>query len=472
MPAQSKSTDNQLRRQLLKKTAATKATASPFGSPYSSRAQSRNVSDDEDFDDNASVDSWALDMNTTGMEQLGLGDKGANSQDSADGSGLSSSTPEGSVIRLKDALEVLSEKRVSIRLAALNTIVNVLAHNYLPDELDDIKVSILDSLKRCLKKPKQEKEAILAIQGIAIWFVIFGDGEESMYNDVRPALEDLVSNSKSVATRAQAMNALAISNFIAVEDFNNSIKIVKLIEAALTPPKTPDGRRSSIATDPRMLTQALSSFGFMLTLVGQINPGMVKDLFATCFERHLQLLESDSLSVRMASAQNLAFIHDHLTENRAGLGYMKQERLINTLQDMLRDSNKKVKQKDRAQQRSILRDVIRTMTNNDPPLLKLKFRNKIVSFDHWTQILRVYTFRDTLGTGFHTHFMFNPLVQAIFGVSLDIPHESEVMTTERVVVDPGSELAKARTLDMKHKREKRRLEKQNMIFGNEDDDDL
>ncbi|KAJ1678188.1 Interferon- developmental regulator 1 [Spiromyces aspiralis] len=208
-----------------------------------------------------------------------------------------------------------------------------------------------------------------------------------------------------------------------------------------------------------VIQQMLTSLGFLMTLIAQTHPSLVGDLFKPSIDKHLALLGTDSFGIRMTAAQNIAFVYDVMTRINPRFEFAKHDQLISTLHLMIREGAKRVKHKERKHQRGIIRDVLNTIEEGDPPSLKLKFKNQIITFGDWTQILRLYAFRDTLSTGFHAHFMDNPLLPAIFNVDIGSAGSGSIQpnVTERVVVDPGSELAKARTKVMQSRRDKRRV---------------
>ncbi|KAJ2741559.1 Interferon- developmental regulator 1, partial [Coemansia sp. BCRC 34301] len=127
---------------------------------------SRDVSDDEqNFDDAASIasdDTWVIN-----------GNEEASAEDSAE-------TDSSSVLvdnweeTLQAGLDALGEKRAATRERGLAGIAKVMAHVYVGEAMEGRSLASLEALKRCARTSKSEIEGILALRGIALWFINFG----------------------------------------------------------------------------------------------------------------------------------------------------------------------------------------------------------------------------------------------------------------------------------------------------------
>ncbi|KAJ1936447.1 hypothetical protein EC988_008193, partial [Linderina pennispora] len=137
------------------------ARQTPRGSGSASRVLSRDVSDDE-FDDTASFmsdETWVI----VQEEEEGMGVKEEE---------ITQEQQVEQVDNWEDiitaALDAMSEKRVSTREKALATIVRLFSHKYVGEELDNSRMSYLDSFKRSVKSTKSERESTLAARAIAL----------------------------------------------------------------------------------------------------------------------------------------------------------------------------------------------------------------------------------------------------------------------------------------------------------------
>ncbi|KAJ2557396.1 Interferon- developmental regulator 1, partial [Coemansia sp. RSA 1836] len=154
---------------------------------------SRDVSDDEQmFDDTASIasdDTWVINGNE---------DSSPAAEDSLEAADTASSvTVDNWEEVLQAGLDALGEKRVATRERGLAAAARVMAHVYVGEAMEGRRLASLEALKRCARAAKSEIEGMLALRGIALWFINFGVDAEAEYADVRVSLMALARNHKS-----------------------------------------------------------------------------------------------------------------------------------------------------------------------------------------------------------------------------------------------------------------------------------
>ncbi|KAJ1960490.1 Interferon- developmental regulator 1 [Dipsacomyces acuminosporus] len=404
------------------------------GTPKSqSRVTSREGSDDEFFDDTASFasdDTWMIEgAEEDSDEQV---EKVDNWEDI-----------------ISAALDALTEKRVATRERALATIVRLMSHKYVGDLLENNQMSYLDSFKRCAKSNKSEKETMLATRALALWFINFGTDVPEEYAETSDLLRTLILNHKSTNVRCLALNTLGVANFISAVDYRDAAHLIKFVDSQFL---------SSQQQQPvQIIRQALETYGFLMTVVADGDARLAEQLFEEAFSAHMRALGADNVEVRVAAIQNFALVYEALSEKEVSGRYEfdRQEELLATIEMMKRENSKRHGKKDKSMQKSVIRDVLKTIEQGEAPDLKLAFKGRSVHFDDWSRILRLHAFRASLGGGLPIQFVQNPLLHDVFHVEFDASTDDFYKHEARVVVDSNSELAKFRSQDMRRRRDMR-----------------
>ncbi|KAJ2854962.1 Interferon- developmental regulator 1 [Coemansia erecta] len=329
---------------------------------------------------------------------------------------------------------------------ALATVVRIMSLRYLGEELAGSRIMLLEALKKSAKSHKSDKESMLALLAIGLWFINFGMEESDEYAATETMLKAIVSDHKTGSVRAIALNALGIANFIAGVDFNDAVDIMKFISEKFF---------TTSATAPiALLHQAFETYGFLLTVVIDGNLQLAENTFDKVFKAHLDALAVDTVDVRVAAAQNFALMHEALSKGTLGFEFEfdRQDELVATLQAIRQESAKRHGKRDTQAQRSAMRDVLKTIDSGEAPEMRLVLGGRSVSFDCWARIVRLHSFRACLGGGLPRHFVENPLLQDIFEVEFDMSSDAFSRNEGRVVINPSSEIAKMRSKEMRKRR--------------------
>ncbi|KAI9500349.1 Interferon- developmental regulator 1 [Coemansia spiralis] len=428
-----------------------------------SRAVSRDVSDDE-LDDAASIaseDTWYDAFNPEDEEsEEAIGDNWESD--------------------LQEALDALGEKRATAREKALGSVVRIMSQAYVGEGLEGSRISCLEALRRCARSPKTDMEAQLALCGISLWFINFGmESEPEDYTAISEQLKALViDRSKAASARSSALATLGMANFVAGSDFRDAAALLQFVDSQVLKVELSSKEHGAAA----VVRQALETYGLLMTVIADGNARLAEQLFDTSFDVHMRALAADNVELRVAAAQNFALIHSTLarengTTNANSNGssppllsfeFERQDELVATLQVLQHESAKKHGKRGTSTQRSAMREILRTIEHGEMPKLKISIREKTLRLNDWSHISRLHAFRTLLGSGLPTHFVDNPLLQEVFQVEFDGSGYRYLVKEARTVVDPNSELAKARTLDMQRRRRNAREAK---AVDNDADDD-
>ncbi|CAG8479275.1 11955_t:CDS:2 [Acaulospora morrowiae] len=313
------------------------------------------------------------------------------------------------------SIDNLEEKRTSVRENALSTLIRLLSRKYTFDLLDSRSYSLLDLLCRSIKKEKSIKENRLATKVMSLLFITLGEEQDKMYQTVLPLLKYTSINSASPEVKGACIKTLGLVCFIA-GSHTDAIELLEFFSNIIIT----SGKSVNATNNPVTITSALNSYGLLFSgLWGNSRKGSIRsrEEFERVMPGHIKQLESTSMEVRVASGENIALMFESL-----GIGrrveqndkWGNHDHLTHLLNTLATDSNRHRAKADRKVQRSVFRDILKTVEDGDRIQEKLKFNKKTVYFSTWARILQLRAFRDVLADGLQAHFLENELLQAIF----------------------------------------------------------
>ncbi|KAK9717985.1 Interferon- developmental regulator 1 [Basidiobolus ranarum] len=346
---------------------------------------------------------------------------------------------------LKKNIEELSEKRTTARESTLLRLAKILSHKYLDEDLYLQRDTIMDTLKKCIKRSGSVQERILAAKVIVLCFITLGAGEESLYKDVSPILKSIVHDTTEPDVLSAVINCLAVISFVASTDELETLKLMDMFTVIFK-----DSHRS-----PQTIVSAVNAHGLLFTTLGG-SSRITRSIFDSTMPILTRLLESSNVEIRVSSGESMALMIEILRDNcDSPFRYDRMKTLIASLNSLATDCSKHRSKKDRSAQRSAFREIIGSIDDEQSPELKLKFRGEVITFTGWSEIKQLNAFREALTEGLHVHFQYNDLLHDIFEVSFTPDMENDSQYSSNYVISPSSELSKLRSQDMAKQRQRR-----------------
>jgi len=314
--------------------------------------------------------------------------------------------------KMKDALDLASEKATATRTKGLEALCSGLLKRYMPDFIDNQKMTITDIVEKSLKKGKGSEIKAAAKLSVLLAIQVF-DPEE-IYKVLNGTMSHYVSdNTQSPAARASVASGLAGLCFIGGGELAEVVKIMKILENTffLSAPKK-DGSVPSLGPEVTGLhTACLSAWTLLATL---LSPTQIFELANSCVTRLEGLFLSTDVELRIAAGEAMVmlletaydFDEDYEPENFEGL--------VKTLKQLATDSSKAKSKKDRKEQRSSFRDVLRGVEEGEPPNETIKFGREILKIDSWFRKAQYDWFCKMMGAGMNYHLGVNSMIREIF----------------------------------------------------------
>uniref|UniRef100_A0A4W6G7G9 Interferon-related developmental regulator 2 n=1 Tax=Lates calcarifer TaxID=8187 RepID=A0A4W6G7G9_LATCA len=306
-------------------------------------------------------------------------------------------------------------RNAKTRLAALESLRQAFSSRVLYDFLTERRLTISDCVERSLKKGSGEEQAAAATV-FALLCIQLGGGDEAEegFKMLRPILTAiLIDNSASIAARQSCARALGMCCYVsAAEDGEDLIKSLALLESIFM--SSYPNREGTLPTpkpgSPGLHSAALQAWSLLVTLCPASRLTVLLDLHLPKLKA---CLESNDVNYRIAVGETIAL----LVELGRDIDEVEDsESLCECLKSLATDGNKHRAKNDRRKQRSIFREVLHYIENEDFTEEKIRFGVESVYIDGWMR-RRIYdAFKEILESGVRHHLQFNPLLRDIFGL--------------------------------------------------------
>jgi len=202
-------------------------------------------------------------------------------------------------------------------------------------------------------------------------------------------------------------------------------------------------------------SSCLSAWSLLLTLQSS---GEVNRLANSTISKLEGLLLSSDVDLRITAGEAIALLLEFSYDYDEEFEPEGLATLIESLKQLATDSNKSRSKKDRKEQRSSFRDILRGVEEGDPPNEKVKFGQEVLFLDCWYKKVQYDWFCKVIGSGMNLHLNSNYMLREVFELGAPLPAfdaatSSRPSKTER---NAANQLAfKARTQSRNKNRDKR-----------------
>ncbi|CAI9723192.1 interferon-related developmental regulator 1-like [Octopus vulgaris] len=369
-------------------------------------AGSRPSSDDEiDTPDNQSV--------VSSISDDGYFHPIAEEGHDADGEVDESTVQQNFEDNLRECIDGLMEKSQQTRINCLNNLIKALSTKYICDFLLNVKFTIVESLLRLLKKGKCE-EQVLAAHCVGQLFVQLGEDSKDLFEDVRETLMHLLNDhASSVKARQKCADTLSICSFVACRDVLMMRKIMGSLEQVFKESYLKNQKANTNQNDPfsSLYSSALSAWTLLLSIAPN---SYIAEMVDSHLGNVISMLESPDVELRIVAGETIALMY----ELQRGIDQDFEGDDIVSLCEMLKqlatDGSKHRAKKDRRQQRSTFRGILKFIEDLESPADMIKFGPECLYLDSWARKKQYDSFCQVLGSGTPQHFQANYLLRDVF----------------------------------------------------------
>ncbi|XP_050069778.1 interferon-related developmental regulator 2 [Anopheles maculipalpis] len=414
-------------------------------------------SDDETSNDNASTYSC--------HSETQLADSPNGSIESGESGESGSGGFEKYEEKLLQAIENASDKAQQTRINALQIINEVLVHHYIPDFLEDRKVTLMDAVEKSLRRGKgvEQSWAARIIPLLVIQIEALEDIGE-LVTVLKPALLSTAQDgSAAYDARAKCCAALGLLCFVGVDDLGEILPLMKVLQSIFAGSFLKgDNSPSGASNDAGALhSAALSAWALLLTLLppgefvalmgGGAGTGIVPSV-----RNLVGMLQSPILEVRMVAGETLALMYELGRQHDDEFLEDELPDLIELAQKLATDAHKYRAKRDRKVQRATFRDVLHYLEEDISPEIGIKFGRELLVLNTWAIHHQYTCLRNALGFGMNVHLAENVFVREVFqlGPKMDEPERlRKTVKAEQRFLNAAA--FKARTISRGKNRDKR-----------------
>jgi len=353
--------------------------------------------------------------------------------------------PQGA--SFEDNVELLSEKRDATREAALESINRDLRLNFLYEELEQRKVTLIEAIKKGLKKGGV-KEQNLAAETLSLMCITLGTEFEDFFKDMIPTFEELIAKPPHIESLGSIISSFASTTFVSSSDPLITEKVLTILQDVFTKAEVPN----------HVLEAALDGWALVITTLDEHT---VYDHYTQSnIQTLIGLLQHSDVDVRLVAAECIVLLFEAARKSEQDSFDLQTygsdfEVDVDGLLDILYGMKDKSKaKKDKAKQRLPFKDIRDYIENGDIPKQTLTFKHQKYDFDTWSSLIQIGAFRDILGEGLDTHFVNNELLHQIFDVTVNLDAKKIALSAvnKRMFMSPSSPMSKANTKNMNRNR--------------------
>lgn len=368
-------------------------------------------SDEEVFNDNASVISNVSSGSL--MREEGLNGTQADEVDEL-------SKEEVFEEKLREAMDLAGQKSAQGRTMALESMCIAFLKRYIPDFIEDRRMTFTDIIERALKKGKNAEQMAAARLSILLCVQL---GSEDIMKDLKSVLTTLMLDPAApMKTRAAVASALGDCTFLVSqpEDYN---EIMNSLEKVFTMKAGANAHEDFFA----LQTASISAWTLLTTLLPSSRALESLESHLDLFEG---LLEAGNVDLRIATGEALAVLYESGYDHDEDQANDLVEILIPRLQELSKDSHKYRSKKDRKEQKSSFRDILKTIEEGDEYYEKVGFsKRETLEITSWSMKKQYDHICKVLASGMNLHLSENELIRSIFGLGAPMPSLSEMQSS-------------------------------------------
>lgn len=323
--------------------------------------------------------------------------------------------------KLREAMDLATQKSAQGRTMALESMCTAFLKKFIPDFVEDRRMTLTDIAERSMKKGKSAEQVTAAKLAVLLCVQLGGSGSgEEVIKDLRSVFITLMSDpSAPMKTRAAAASALGDCCFLAsqpedYEDILMSLEKIFNVKSVANAPEDFYG----------LQTSALSAWTLLYTLLPSSRAFKSLESHMQLFEN---LLEAGNVELRIAAGEAVVVLYeaayDHDEEEIVDL----VEPLIPGLQELAKDSAKYRSKKERKEQKSSFRDILKTIEDDEEFYEKVAFsKRETLEITSWGMKIQYEQLCKVVASGMNLHLSENELIRSIFSLGDPLPSLAEV----------------------------------------------
>lgn len=339
-------------------------------------------------------------------------------------------TQEDLEYKLKELIDLTVDKSAKTRQAALEGLRSALASKILQEFLLERRITLTDSIERCLKKGKREEQCAAAALACLLCAQL-GPGIESedVFRTLGPILKNIVCDgAANIQARQACADTFGLCCFIATDDIIDLYTTMECLENIFTKCYQKDDWTNGCSSTSLHI-HALLTWALLLTICPITD---VKKKLEMHLHKLPSLLSCEDVNMRIAAGETMALLFELARESDTNFVYEDMEPLTQKLKDLATDGNKHRAKVDKRKQRSVFRDVLRGVEERDFPTETVKFGPERMYIDCWVKKRTYDTFKELLGSGMQYHLQTNEFLRNVFELGPPVMLDAATLKTIKI----------------------------------------
>uniref|UniRef100_A0A8C6U623 Interferon-related developmental regulator 1 n=1 Tax=Neogobius melanostomus TaxID=47308 RepID=A0A8C6U623_9GOBI len=331
--------------------------------------------------------------------------------------------------KLKGFIDSTVDKSAKTRQGALDGLKTAMANRILYEFISERRMTISDSIERCLKKGKGEEQRAAASLACLLCIQL-GSGIESeeVLKTLKPVFKNILADgSASVQARQAVATSLGLCTLVAEDDILDVFATMECFESLFSRSYAKgDGTFLSVNPQTSQLhTNALLSWALLLTIC---SGSQLQEVLRKHMPKLPGLLESEDVNMRIAAGETIAL----LFELARDMDIDNYNDLCDKLSALATDCNKHRAKNDKRKQRSVFRDVLKAVEEGDFQVETIRFGTERMTIDSWVRKRTYDTFREFVGSGMNYHLQANEFIRDVFELGPPILVDSATMKAMKI----------------------------------------
>ncbi|KAJ0012423.1 hypothetical protein NQD34_016757 [Periophthalmus magnuspinnatus] len=335
--------------------------------------------------------------------------------------------------KLKGFIDSTVDKSAKTRQGALDGLKTAMANRILYEFISERRMTITDSIERCLKKGKGEEQRAAASLACLLCIQL-GSGIESeeVLKTLKPVFKNILADgSANIQARQAVATSLGLCTLVAEDDIVDVFSTMECFESLFTRSYAKgDGTFPSLNPQMSQLhTNALLSWALLLTIC---SGSQLKEVLRKHMPKLPGLLESEDVNMRIAAGETIALLFELARDMDAEFETENYNDLCDKLSALATDCNKHRAKNDKRKQRSVFRDVLKAVEDGDFQTETIRFGNERMTIDGWVRKRTYDAFREFVGSGMNYHLQANEFIRDVFELGPPMLVDSATMKAMKI----------------------------------------
>ncbi|KAF7665926.1 hypothetical protein LDENG_00127820 [Lucifuga dentata] len=335
--------------------------------------------------------------------------------------------------KLKGFIDSTVDKSAKTRQGALDGLKTAMATRILYEFISERRMTITDSIERCLKKGKGEEQRAAASLACLLCIQL-GSGIESeeVFKTLKPIFKNILADgTANIQARQAVATSLGLCTFVAEDDILDVHATMECFENLFTQSYVrEDGTCLSMSPQTSQLhTNALLSWALLLTIC---TASQLKDILRKHLPKLPRLLASEDVNMRIAAGETIALLFELARDLDSEFEFDNWDELCDKLNALATDCNKHRAKMDKRKQRSVFRDILKTVEEGDFQSETIRFGTERMVIDTWVRKRSYDAFREFVGSGMNYHLQANEFIRDVFELGPPMLVDSATMKAMKI----------------------------------------